>query len=61
VRRFPDPTVEEAAATLGVPAWQVRLWIERGEVAVRPLGSDRVRRVSLRAVRELAGDAGRDT
>lgn len=49
-----DPAVPEAAAMLGVSVAQVEAWIERGELAVRPLGSDGARRVSLHTVREFA-------
>jgi excisionase family DNA binding protein len=48
-----DPTVPEAAAMLGVTVDVVEAWIVRGEIAVRPLGIDHVRRVSRRAVDEL--------
>lgn len=48
-------TIHEAAVRLGVTREQVEFWIARGELPVRPLGIDHVRRLNLADVETLAG------
>jgi excisionase family DNA binding protein len=48
-------TIDEAAVRLGVTREQVEFWIKRGELPVRPLGRDHVRKLNLAAVEALAG------
>jgi excisionase family DNA binding protein len=48
-------TIDEAAVRLGVTREQVEGWIELGELPIRPLGIDHVRKLNLADVERLAG------
>jgi hypothetical protein len=47
-------TIDDAAVRLGVAREQVEFWIARGELPVRPLGIDHVRKLNLADIEHLA-------
>jgi len=47
-------TIDDAAVRLGVTREQIEFWIEHGELPVRPLGYDHIRKLNLADVKSLA-------